>query len=139
MNTYSREPYIDSQIYKRNSCAVALFGAGGAAGVGGKPTFADTFTLFEDFDDAPEAGEGGYGKECLPEEVGNEQGGGAGGYASCQEYPPTTDAEVVFPFYHQGMEYTYYKEAAKAEEKAGEVVLGEEFCHFCEGEDLWRA
>ena len=86
-----------------------------------EPALADTFALFEEFKDAPEAGEGGNAKDGGDDNILNHARGNSKGYAYKQKHPPATYAKVVLRLDDDGVKKTNYKECGKAYKQSAEV------------------
>ena len=87
----------------------------------GKPAFAYTLTLVDDFQYAPEWREGDDTQYCRPNKVADQYG------CCCEEYPgyckyyPAFYADVEFCFDYKRVKKSYYKECGESHEKSGEI------------------
>ena len=75
-----------------------------AGGIGGKPAFADAFHLLFHFKNTPETAERCHPEEALADKVGDKERHHEKHKAGRHEPPFALLAEIVLPFYYQGME-----------------------------------
>ena len=73
-------------------------------GTGGKPALCDPFALLEDFQNAPEAGEGEYAEQCGSDCIRAKQRRGERHDSGQQECPPDPHSEIKFALDHDRME-----------------------------------
>ena len=77
--------------------------------------------MFKEFEDAPEAGEGGNAKNGGDDNILNHARGNGKGNAYKQKHPPATYTEVVLRLDDDGVKKTYNQECGKAYEQSAEV------------------
>ena len=77
--------------------------------------------MLEEFQDAPEAGEGGNAKNGGDDNILNHARGDGKGNAYKQKHPPATYTEVILRLDDDGVKKTYNQECCKAYEQSTEI------------------
>ena len=78
--------------------------------------------MFKEFEDAPEAREGGNAKDGGDDNILNHARGNGKGNAYKQKHPPATYTEVILRLDDDGVKKTNYKECGKSYEQSAEVL-----------------